>query len=74
MKKWLHQLRWKLFISHLIIVLMAYVVLLAASNVLASLGLTGFAPLTLGSAAAETGQLALAAPTRRLSCKSRCSR
>ncbi len=57
MKKWLHQLRWKLFISHLIIVLMAYVVLLAASNVLASLGLTGFAPLTLGSAAAETGQL-----------------
>lgn len=57
MKKWLNQLRWKLFISHLIIVLMAYVVLLAASNVLASLGLTGFAPLTLGSAAAETGQL-----------------
>ncbi|MDW8405637.1 sensor histidine kinase [Chloroflexus sp.] len=57
MMKWLNQLRWKLFISHLIIVLMAYVVLLAASNVLASLGLTGFAPLTLGSAAAETGQL-----------------
>lgn len=57
MKKWLHQLRWKLFVSHLIIVLMAYVVLLAASSVLASLGLTGFAPLTLGSAAAETGQL-----------------
>ncbi|WP_322510480.1 sensor histidine kinase [Chloroflexus sp.] len=57
MMKWLHQLRWKLFISHLIIVLMAYVVLLAAANVLASIGLTGFAPLTLGSAAAETGQL-----------------
>ncbi|WP_322488728.1 sensor histidine kinase [Chloroflexus sp.] len=57
MKKWLNQLRWKLFISHLIIVLMAYVVLLAASSVLAGLGLTGFAPLTLGSAAAETGQL-----------------
>jgi len=55
--KWLRQLRWKLFISHLIIVLMAYVVLLAAANVLASLGWTGFAPLTLGAAAAETGQL-----------------
>ncbi|WP_298815535.1 sensor histidine kinase [Chloroflexus sp.] len=57
MMKWLHQLRWKLFISHLIIVLMAYVVLLAAAQVLTSLGLTTFAPLTLGSAAAETGQL-----------------
>lgn len=57
MMKWLWQLRWKLFISHLIIVLMAYVVLLAAANVLASLGWTGFAPLTLGAAAAETGQL-----------------
>jgi histidine kinase len=57
MMKWLRQLRWKLFISHLIIVLMAYVVLLAAANVLASLGWTGFAPLTLGAAAAETGQL-----------------
>ncbi|MEF3275052.1 MAG: HAMP domain-containing protein [Chloroflexus sp.] len=55
--KWLHQLRWKLFISHLIIVLMAYVVMLAAAYVLTSLGMTTFAPLTLGSAAAETGQL-----------------
>ncbi|MGB9739978.1 sensor histidine kinase [Chloroflexus sp.] len=55
--KWLHQLRWKLFVSHLIIVLMAYVVLLVTANVLANLGLTGFAPLTLGAAAAETGQL-----------------
>lgn len=57
MMKWLHQLRWKLFISHLIIVLMAYVVMLAAAYVLTSLGMTTFAPLTLGSAAAETGQL-----------------
>ncbi len=57
MMKWLHQLRWKLFISHLIIVLMAYVVMLAAAHVLTSLGMTTFAPLTLGSAAAETGQL-----------------
>ncbi|MBO9311956.1 MAG: HAMP domain-containing protein [Chloroflexus sp.] len=57
MMKWLHQLRWKLFVSHLIIVLMAYVVLLAAANVLVSLGWTSFAPLTLGSAAAETGQI-----------------
>lgn len=57
MMKWLHQLRWKLFVSHLIIVLMAYVVLLAAANVLVSLGWTSFAPLTLGAAAAETGQI-----------------
>ncbi|GIV89396.1 MAG: two-component sensor histidine kinase [Chloroflexus sp.] len=55
--KWLHQLRWKLFVSHLIIVLMAYVVLLVTANVLSNLGLTGFAPLTLGAAASETGQL-----------------
>ncbi len=57
MMKWLHQLRWKLFVSHFIIVLMAYVVLLAAANVLAGLGWTSFAPLTLGAAAAETGQI-----------------
>jgi len=57
MMKWLHQLRWKLFVSHFIIVLMAYVVLLAAANVLTSLGWTSFAPLTLGAAAAETGQI-----------------
>ncbi len=55
--KWLQQLRWKLFISHTIIVLMSYLVLVGAANVMASLGLTGFAPLTLGAAAAETGQL-----------------
>ncbi len=55
--RWYNQLRWKLFMSHLIIVVIADVVLLATATFLASLGLVNAAPLTLGSAAAETGQL-----------------
>ncbi|NJN17360.1 MAG: HAMP domain-containing protein [Oscillochloris sp.] len=55
--RWYHQLRWKLFISHLIIVLIADVVLLASANLIASVGLVNTAPLTLGAAAAETGAL-----------------
>lgn len=55
--RWHHRLRWKLFISHLVIFLIAVVILLATANFLASLGLVYDVPLTLGAAAAETGQL-----------------
>jgi len=55
--RWHHQLRWKLFISHLVIVVIADIVLLATATFLASIGLVNSAPLTLGSAAAETGNL-----------------
>jgi signal transduction histidine kinase len=55
--RWYRQLRYKLFISHLIIVLIAGVVLLATANFLAQMGLVNVAPLTLGAAAAETGPL-----------------
>ncbi|MFV9505044.1 MAG: sensor histidine kinase [Oscillochloridaceae bacterium umkhey_bin13] len=53
--RWNRQLRWKLFISHLIIVVIAYLVLLATAFFLVQLGLVSAAPLTLGGAAAETG-------------------
>ncbi|MEI7646560.1 MAG: ATP-binding protein [Chloroflexales bacterium] len=55
--RWHHQLRWKLFISHLVIVVIADIVLLATATFLASIGLVNTAPLTLSSAAAETGSL-----------------
>ncbi|MBX0330664.1 HAMP domain-containing protein, partial [Oscillochloris sp. ZM17-4] len=55
--RWPHQLRWKLFISHLVIVVIADIVLLATATFLASIGLVNSAPLTLGAAAAETGSL-----------------
>ncbi|NTU80942.1 MAG: HAMP domain-containing protein [Chloroflexales bacterium] len=55
--RWYTQLRWKLFISHLVIIVIADVVLLATATFLARIGLVNFAPLTLGAAAAETGQL-----------------
>jgi histidine kinase len=58
--RWHHQLRWKLFISHLIIVVIADVVLVATATFVASIGLVNVAPLTLGAAAAETGQLEVA--------------
>lgn len=55
--RWYRQLRWKLFLSHLAIVVIADVVLLSAANVIAGIGLVNTPPLTLGSAAAETGGL-----------------
>lgn len=55
--RWPHQLRWKLFISHLVIVVIADVALIATAYFVASIGLINVAPLTLGAAAAETGQL-----------------
>ena len=54
---WHHRLRWKLFVSHVIIVVIANLVLLATAYFIAGYGLTESAPLTLGGAAAETGQL-----------------
>ena len=59
--RWYRQLRYKLFFSHLIIVVIADIVLLATANFLASMGLVNVAPLTLGAAAAETGPLEQAA-------------
>jgi histidine kinase len=56
-KRWHHQLRWKLFISHLVIIVVAMVVLLVVANFLAGTGLGQDVPLTLGTAAAETGQI-----------------
>lgn len=53
--RWHHQLRWKLFISHLVIVVIADVVMIATAYFIASIGLVNVAPLTLGAAAAETG-------------------
>jgi histidine kinase len=56
--RWHHQLRWKLFISHLVIIVIADVVLLATANFMASIGLVNAAPFTVG---AETGQVDAAA-------------
>jgi histidine kinase len=55
--RWYTQLRWKLFLSHLVIVVIADVVLLSTASFVASIGLVNAAPLTLGAAAAETGLL-----------------
>jgi signal transduction histidine kinase len=55
--KWYQQLRWKLFASHLVTVVIAYLGLFAAVLFLLSVNLTATAPLSLGSAAAETGRL-----------------
>lgn len=59
--RWHHQLRWKLFISHLVIVLVADVVLIGTAFFLASIGLAHDMPLSLSATAAETGGLALGA-------------
>jgi signal transduction histidine kinase len=56
--KWHQRLRWKLFISHLIIVVIADLVLLATASFMGRYGFAATPPLTLGAAAAETGQLA----------------
>ncbi len=64
--RWHHQLRWKLFISHLIIFLIAVVILLATANFLASRSLMHDMPVILGmeQPAGVQGNLdpALAAP------------
>ncbi len=55
--RWYHQLRWKLFISHLVIIIIADVVLLATAGFIARIGLVYAVPLNVGAAAAETGRL-----------------
>jgi signal transduction histidine kinase len=55
--KWHQRLRWKLFISHLVIVVIAQIVLLATAAFMARYGFIDTPPLTLGAAAAETGQI-----------------
>lgn len=55
--RWHHQLRWKLFISHLVIFLIAVVILLATASFLARRGMIYEVPLTMGAAASETGSL-----------------
>ncbi len=52
--KWYRQLRWKLFVSHLVIVIISGVVMMATASFLTSVGLVQDMPLTLGAAAAET--------------------
>jgi len=51
---WHQKLRWKLFISHLVIIVVAMVVLLGVAHFLAKTGLGQNVPSTLDSAAAET--------------------
>ena len=55
---WLHHLRWKLFVSHVLTIVVGVVVLLLTAHFLAGTPLVQEAPLTLGAAASETGQLA----------------
>lgn len=55
--RWFHQLRWKLFFSHLVIIVIADVVLLAMASFIARIGLVDSVPLIVGAAAAETGGL-----------------
>ncbi len=55
--RWYHQLRWKLFFSHLVIIVIADVVLLAMAGFIARIGLVDSVPLIVGAAAAETGGL-----------------
>jgi histidine kinase len=53
---WLRHLRWKLFVSHLLIILIGVVVLLPTAHFLAGTQLPQEPTLALGSAGAETGQ------------------
>lgn len=50
---WLHHLRWKLFISHLLIIVIGVVVLLATAHFLAGTSLLHQPPLTLGMEVAQ---------------------
>ena len=59
---WLKHLRWKLFVSHLLIIVIGVIVLLATAHFLAGSQLGQEAQLSLGQAAAETGQLAPGTP------------
>lgn len=52
---WLRHLRWKLFISHLLIIVIGVIVLLATAHFLAGTQLAQETQLSLGQAASETG-------------------
>jgi histidine kinase len=55
---WLRHLRWKLFVSHLSILVIGIIVLLATAHFLAGTQLVPEPPLSLGQSASETGQVA----------------
>jgi signal transduction histidine kinase len=59
---WLRHLRWKLFVSHLLIIVIGVIVLLATAHFLAGTQLAQETQLSLGQAASETGRLATDAP------------
>ena len=63
---WLRHLRWKLFISHLLIIMIGVVVLLSTAHFLAGTQLAQETPLSLGQAASETGQVAPETPPARI--------
>lgn len=57
---WLRHLRWKLFISHLLIIVIGVIVLLATAHFLAGTQLAQETQLSLGQAASETGAVTTA--------------
>ncbi len=59
--RWYRQLRWKLFVSHLAMVLIADLVLIVTAFALLNFGLVRDAPLSLSTTAAETGGLPIGA-------------
>jgi histidine kinase len=54
---WLRHLRWKLFVSHLLIIVIGVIVLLATAHFLAGTQLAQESQLSLGQAASETGKV-----------------
>jgi histidine kinase len=54
---WLRHLRWKLFVSHLLIIVIGVIVLIATANFLAGTNLIVEQSFSLGAAASETGQV-----------------
>jgi signal transduction histidine kinase len=61
---WLRHLRWKLFISHLLIIVIGVIVLLPTAHFLAEAQLPAEPSLTLGAAASEAGRIdPIAAPS-----------
>jgi histidine kinase len=54
---WLRHLRWKLFVSHVLVILIGVIVLLLTAHFLAGTPLVQETSLSLGSAASETGQV-----------------
>ena len=56
---WLRHLRWKLFVSHIMIIVIGVIVLLATAHFLAGSQLGQENQLSLGQSAAETGKVAV---------------